>query len=263
MLVLGGRSEIGVAVAERLAGDDAGTVVLAARRPAELDAERARVRAAGAEVDTVAFDADDLAGHRPLLDDVLARHGRIDVAVVAFGILGDQEPRGDRRRARRRDRAHRLPRPGAPAHRARPGAACAGERDARRLLVGRGGAGAPRQLRLRQRQGRTRRVRVRPRRRAPRLGGPSRADPAGLRGRPDDRGHEPGPAVVHTGAGRRRDRAGRPTWPRQRRRLGPRHTPAALPRAAPAAARRVAADAPLIVYRSPVGGNRRVALPLG
>ncbi|WP_224390214.1 SDR family NAD(P)-dependent oxidoreductase [Pseudonocardia sp. ICBG1293] len=89
VLVLGGRSEIGLEVAERLA-TDAGTVVLAARRPEALSAEAARVRAAGAAVDTVAFDADDLAGHRPLLDDVTARHGRIDVAVVAFGILGDQ-----------------------------------------------------------------------------------------------------------------------------------------------------------------------------
>lgn len=90
MLVLGGRSEIGVAVAQRLAGRDADTVVLAARRADDLGAETARVRAAGAVAETAEFDADDLAGHRPLLDEVLARHGRIDVAVVAFGILGDQ-----------------------------------------------------------------------------------------------------------------------------------------------------------------------------
>lgn len=92
VLVLGGRSEIGVAVAERLAARGAGTVVLAARRPDELDAESARVRAAGAgtSVRTVGFDADALDTHRPLLDDVRDRHGRIDVAVVAFGILGDQ-----------------------------------------------------------------------------------------------------------------------------------------------------------------------------
>ncbi|ANY09590.1 SDR family NAD(P)-dependent oxidoreductase [Pseudonocardia sp. HH130630-07] len=89
VLVLGGRSEIGVAVAERLA-TDAGTVVLAARRSGELGTETARVRAAGAGTDVAEFDADDLATHRPLLDDVVARHGPIDVAVVAFGVLGDQ-----------------------------------------------------------------------------------------------------------------------------------------------------------------------------
>lgn len=94
VLVLGGRSEIGVAVAERLAARGAATVVLAARRPDDLAAESAGVARAGAAsgttVDTVGFDADDLSCHRPLLDDVAARHGRIDVAVVAFGILGDQ-----------------------------------------------------------------------------------------------------------------------------------------------------------------------------
>lgn len=90
VLVFGGRSEIGVAVAQRLAGREAGTVVLAARRAGELGAETARVTAAGARVETAEFDADDLAAHRPLIDDVRARHGRIDVAVIAFGVLGDQ-----------------------------------------------------------------------------------------------------------------------------------------------------------------------------
>ena len=90
VLVLGGRSEIGVAVAERLAGRGAGTVVLAARHSHDLAEEAQRVRRAGATPETVEFDADDLASHRALIDDVVARHGRIDVAVVAFGILGDQ-----------------------------------------------------------------------------------------------------------------------------------------------------------------------------
>lgn len=91
VLVLGGRSEIGLAVAERLAGREAGTLVLAARRSGELEVERERMRRAGAgTVDTIEFDADDLASHRPLIDDVTARHGRIDAVVLAFGVLGDQ-----------------------------------------------------------------------------------------------------------------------------------------------------------------------------
>ena len=89
VLVLGGRSEIGLEVARRLAPGE--TVVLAARRAGDLDAEEAAVRAAGAaDVDRVEFDADDLAAQRPVLDAVVARHGRLDVVVVAFGILGDQ-----------------------------------------------------------------------------------------------------------------------------------------------------------------------------
>ena len=89
IVILGGRSEIGIAVARRLA--DGATVVLAARRSADLAAEVATVRDAGAAaVDTVEFDADDVAAQRGVLDDVARRHGSLDVVVVAFGILGDQ-----------------------------------------------------------------------------------------------------------------------------------------------------------------------------
>jgi NAD(P)-dependent dehydrogenase (short-subunit alcohol dehydrogenase family) len=90
VLVLGGRSEIGVAVAERLSAAGASTVVLAARRSTDLDDEERRVRAGGAAVERVEFDADDLATHRPMLDTLVARHGRLDTVVVAFGILGVQ-----------------------------------------------------------------------------------------------------------------------------------------------------------------------------
>ncbi|MEW1959511.1 SDR family NAD(P)-dependent oxidoreductase [Kineococcus sp. NPDC059986] len=89
VLVLGGRSEIGLEVADRLVRAGARTVVLAARRAGELSAEPARLQALGATVETVEFDADDLPSHGPLLADLVARHGALDV-VVAFGILGDQ-----------------------------------------------------------------------------------------------------------------------------------------------------------------------------
>jgi NAD(P)-dependent dehydrogenase (short-subunit alcohol dehydrogenase family) len=89
VLVLGGRSEIGLAVAQRLAAGN--TVVLAARRSADLDAEEKSLREAGAsEIDRVEFDADALDTHAAVLQDVVDRHGRLDVVVVAFGILGDQ-----------------------------------------------------------------------------------------------------------------------------------------------------------------------------
>jgi NAD(P)-dependent dehydrogenase (short-subunit alcohol dehydrogenase family) len=89
IVILGGRSEIGIAVARRLA--PGATVVLAARRSGELAAQVRALRDAGAAaVDTVEFDADDVAAQRGVLDGITARHGRLDVVVVAFGILGDQ-----------------------------------------------------------------------------------------------------------------------------------------------------------------------------
>jgi short-subunit dehydrogenase len=89
VVIFGGRSEIGVELARRLA--PGATVVLAARRPGELDAEIAALEQAGAAaVHTVAFDADDLASHRAVVDGIVAEHGPIGTAVLAFGILGDQ-----------------------------------------------------------------------------------------------------------------------------------------------------------------------------
>ncbi|MEV6217633.1 SDR family NAD(P)-dependent oxidoreductase [Nocardia sp. NPDC051833] len=89
VLVLGGRSEIGVEVARRLAPGR--VVILAARRSGALDAEIEQVHAAGATaVHTVEFDADDIATHAPLLEKIAAEHGGIGTAVVAFGVLGDQ-----------------------------------------------------------------------------------------------------------------------------------------------------------------------------
>lgn len=97
VVVLGGRSEIGLQVARRLAPGRA--VVLAARNPGGgaadgdggLGEESALVRAAGAtSVAAVAFDADDLASHGPLLEGVFRDHGPVGVLVLAFGVLGDQ-----------------------------------------------------------------------------------------------------------------------------------------------------------------------------
>jgi short-subunit dehydrogenase len=89
VVIFGGRSEIGVELAKRLARG--ATVVLAARRAEQLDEQVSAVRAAGASaVHTVEFDADDIAAHGPLVERLVAEHGPIGTAVLAFGILGDQ-----------------------------------------------------------------------------------------------------------------------------------------------------------------------------
>jgi short-subunit dehydrogenase len=89
VVIFGGRSEIGIELAKRLAHGV--PVVLAARGADRLTDEVAAVAAAGAAAVHVAeFDADDLASHAPLVASIVADHGPIGTAVLAFGILGDQ-----------------------------------------------------------------------------------------------------------------------------------------------------------------------------
>ncbi len=87
ILLFGGRSEIGLAVATRMAAGH--EVVLAARRADDLGDEKAALLAAGATgVSTVEFDADDIDSHPGIVAELMAR-GPVDTAIVAFGILGD------------------------------------------------------------------------------------------------------------------------------------------------------------------------------
>jgi decaprenylphospho-beta-D-erythro-pentofuranosid-2-ulose 2-reductase len=92
VLVLGGGSDIARATVRELIGRRARTVVLAARNPDALAATVDELRAAGATtVETIAFDALDTSAHEALVDDVFERFGDIDLALLAFGVLGDQE----------------------------------------------------------------------------------------------------------------------------------------------------------------------------
>jgi short-subunit dehydrogenase len=89
VLILGGRSEIGIELARRLA--PGATVILAARNAGRLNEQVATLKEAGATaVHTREFDADDLSSHGPLVASIIADHGPIGTAVLAFGILGDQ-----------------------------------------------------------------------------------------------------------------------------------------------------------------------------
>jgi short-subunit dehydrogenase len=88
VVIFGGRSEIGTELALRLA--PGATVVLAARHADRLDEQISRLHGAGAAaVHTVEFDADDLDSHGRLVAALIAEHGPIGTAVLAFGVLGD------------------------------------------------------------------------------------------------------------------------------------------------------------------------------
>ncbi|MDK8305298.1 decaprenylphospho-beta-D-erythro-pentofuranosid-2-ulose 2-reductase [Corynebacterium imitans] len=93
ILLLGGTSEIGLAIVTELASRGGNpTVTLAARKGSpRIDAAVQEVSAAGAsKVRLIDFDATDFDSH-PGVIDAAFEDGDVDVAIVAFGTLGDQE----------------------------------------------------------------------------------------------------------------------------------------------------------------------------
>lgn len=91
ILVLGGTSDIGLAIVDRLVVARTTTVVLAGRDPERLARAAARVRAAGAErVETLIFDATRVEDHAALVDRAFALVEGIDLVLLAAGDLGDQ-----------------------------------------------------------------------------------------------------------------------------------------------------------------------------
>lgn len=90
ILLMGGTSEIGLAVVEAFACDRPLRVVLAARPSERLPAAQTRLERLGCAVETVEFEARALDTHADVVRKAFAG-GDIDVAVVAFGVLGDAE----------------------------------------------------------------------------------------------------------------------------------------------------------------------------
>jgi decaprenylphospho-beta-D-erythro-pentofuranosid-2-ulose 2-reductase len=90
LLLLGGTSEIGLAVAARFAAARPLRVVLAGRPGDRLDAAAQRLRAQGSTVSVLPFDARSPETHTEVVEKAFA-DGDIDVTLVAFGVLGDQE----------------------------------------------------------------------------------------------------------------------------------------------------------------------------
>ena len=88
IVLLGGTSEIGRAIVEELLSPATRTLVLASRHPD--DAQPERFVREGLTVDVARFDAAETSGHEGFVRDVAARHGDLDVVIVAFGVLGSQ-----------------------------------------------------------------------------------------------------------------------------------------------------------------------------
>ena len=92
LLLLGGTSEIGLAIVEEYLRKAPARVVLAALPNDPLrESAVAQVKAAGAtKVDLVDFDALDTESHPKVIDEAWAG-GDVDIAIVAFALDGDPE----------------------------------------------------------------------------------------------------------------------------------------------------------------------------
>ena len=89
--VFGGNSDIAVATVEALSRAGLRRVVLAVRDPDHAPAA-APLRGRGLHVDVIRFDADDdPAQHERAVAQAFELLGTVDVALVAFGVLGDQD----------------------------------------------------------------------------------------------------------------------------------------------------------------------------
>ncbi|MDZ4267406.1 MAG: decaprenylphospho-beta-D-erythro-pentofuranosid-2-ulose 2-reductase [Mycobacterium sp.] len=92
ILLLGGTSEIGLAICERYLRNARAGIVLACMPGDPLrDSAKAQLEKAGAKsVEVVDFDAVDTESHPAVIEKAWSG-GDIDVAIVAFGLLGDAE----------------------------------------------------------------------------------------------------------------------------------------------------------------------------
>jgi decaprenylphospho-beta-D-erythro-pentofuranosid-2-ulose 2-reductase len=92
ILLLGGTSEIGLAICERYLQNAHARILLAAMPDDPgRDAAVAQMKAAGARsVELIDFEATDTDSHPKMIDAAFAG-GDVDVAIVAFGLLGDAE----------------------------------------------------------------------------------------------------------------------------------------------------------------------------
>jgi NAD(P)-dependent dehydrogenase (short-subunit alcohol dehydrogenase family) len=86
VIVTGGARGLGLAIAERFAGEEATVVV------ADRDGDELAKAAAGIGADDIVCDVTSRSSVQALVDETVARHGRLDVLVANAGIGGGGGP---------------------------------------------------------------------------------------------------------------------------------------------------------------------------
>ncbi len=91
VVILGGGSEIGVAIAEELASIGTRRIILAGPSESSLGWAVTKLDGAADEVVATTFDATATETHEAFFTGLIERYGDIDVVVIAFGVLPDQK----------------------------------------------------------------------------------------------------------------------------------------------------------------------------
>lgn len=89
-LVLGGGSEIALAILARLGARGLRRAVLLGRDPEAMREAASGLAARGVEVLTASFDARAIETHASVVRDAFEAHGDFDLVILAFGELGEQ-----------------------------------------------------------------------------------------------------------------------------------------------------------------------------
>ena len=88
VLILGGNSDIGIAIAKLFADTHQSNITLASRNLDQLEIVAADLKVRhNIQCDTLKFDAEDFTTHETFYQQL---NQKPDLVVVAFGILGDQ-----------------------------------------------------------------------------------------------------------------------------------------------------------------------------
>lgn len=93
VLVVGGGSDIALATVRKLVERRCRLVVLAGRdlEGLEASAKQLRARPDAPTVEVVSFDANDVGSHERFVNETFDAHPDLDLVLVAFGVLGDQQ----------------------------------------------------------------------------------------------------------------------------------------------------------------------------
>ena len=89
--MLGGSSEIGIAITRALLSPVTRTIVLACRDVDKGEQTATSLRSDGITVDVVHFDGAEPDSHAACINAIAERHGDLDVVILAFGQLGDND----------------------------------------------------------------------------------------------------------------------------------------------------------------------------